>query len=300
MKWLDVHSCPVNPDVIHLMKTIRKQIIASTTVDSYGDSIPHEMLRQYFASMPERRPIHNNHDVGRKPLGVLYNKQLIEIDGGHLAICVDMDIEDESVLKNGTGEFNGMSVSYSTETYSVCENRTPDIIVMANPHLFDFKAIKELAHLTNEETAIAVRDIRQKGADQLPLIIFLSFAAGSIFSGFFKEIGKDAYQSLKARINAIRDEKSQSDDRELACHMMFDIVRNGSKTSVLVTASSRDIDYLSEQGLDESHILEEINHCIDCQSATKVVLRAKRNGPLVTLCYYVNTDGEYYAAPKDG
>ena len=283
------------------MKTIHSQVISSTAVDSHGESIPKEALEQMFHAAPDPWLMFNNHDVAKDPVAKAYNKEFVQLDSGEWAIRADVDIFDENMLKENGGTFGGVSIAYSTKTYTTYPDSEAHITIAVNPRLFDIEDIEKIAHESTEDLIINVRDRRQKAAEQLPLIIFITFVSGAFFSGFFGEAGKDAYDALKKKIRALFDKNKDENDRNLVCHMTFVIELNGGRTQVLVEASADDIEYLQEQGLDEQYVLEQINNSITDRQVRKIVLKANRNGPLVTMNYFIDTDENYHAADdRDG
>ena len=281
------------------MKTIRSQVISTTAVDSHGESIPKDALEKLFNATPDPWLMFNNHDVAKEPMAKAYNKEFVQLESGEWAIRADVDIFDEQMLTEYGGTFGGVSISYSTSTYTTYPNSNAHITVGANPRLFDLDDLGDLVHESTDDVIINVRDIRQKAAEQLPLIIFITFVSGAFFSGFFGEVGKDAYDALKKKLRLLFDTNKKDNDRDLVCHMTFTIQLNGGRTEVLVEASADDIEYLQEKGLDEQYVLEQINKSVADRQVRKIVLKANRNGPLVTMNYFIDTNEDFHA-PENG
>ena len=185
------------------MKTIRSQVISTTAIDSHGESIPKDVLEQLFDSTPDPWLMFNNHDVAKMPFAKAYNKEFVQLGTGEWAIRADVDIFDEEMLTQNGGAFGGVSISYSTSTVTAYPGAPAHVTVGANPRLFDLDDLGELVDESTDDVIINVRDIRQKAAENLPLIIFITFVSGAFFSGFFGEAGKNAYDALKKKIKTL-------------------------------------------------------------------------------------------------
>jgi len=234
------------------------------------------------------------------PLAKAYNKEFVQLGTGEWAIRADVDIFDEEMLTQNGGAFGGVSISYSTSTVTAYPGTPAHVTVGANPRLFDLDDLEELVDESTDDVIINVRDIRQKAAENLPLIIFITFVSGAFFSGFFGEAGKNAYDALKKKIKTLFKTKKEEHERDLICHMTFSIQLNGGRTEVLVEASADDIDYLQQQGLDERYVLDQINKSVGDQRVRKIVLKASRNGPLVTMNYFIDSSENYHKLKPDG
>jgi len=156
------------------MKTIRSQTIASTGLDSHGESIPREELERLFEQMPDPWLLFDNHDPSKCPIARAYNKNLVQLGNGNWGICADVDIFDESKLS----EYGGFSISFSSRAFSVKPDRSPEIVVGFNPLLIDENEIAQLCRTSTEYLQIDGKEIKLK-AHQGPAIIFLEFVQAS-------------------------------------------------------------------------------------------------------------------------
>jgi len=274
------------------VKTIRRQVITSTGLDSHGDSIPRDALEQMFEKIPDPWLMMDSHDSSKPPVARGYNKQFVQLDNGNWAICADVDILDESKFAS----YGGFSISFTRETCTVNPERDAEITLAYNPRLFDRDEVVDVIYSSTDDLQINVKDIHQKGIEQ-PVILFLFFAAGAFFSGFFREIGKDGYAKLKSKISELATKTREKHERDLECHLTFTFERRGGRTEVLVSVSADDIEYLEQNGFDAEYVISQINSSVGDVDVRKVVLKASRAGPLVTMTYFIDTDENFHTPP---
>jgi hypothetical protein len=276
------------------LKTIRGQVIASTGVDSHGDSIPRDALEQMFETIPDPWLMMDSHDPSKPPIARGYNKKFIQLERGTWAICADVDVLDESKFTT----YGGFSISFTRETCTMNPDRVAEVTLAYNPRLFAREDVVDVIYASTDDLQINVQDRHQKGIEQT-VILFLAFAAGSIFSGFFKEIGKDGYTKLKAKIAELSKKAEKEHQADLECHLTFSFERQGRNTEVLVSVSANDIDYLEQKGFDAEYVIEQINQSVGDADVRKVVLKASRTGPLVTMTYFIDRDESFHTAEKN-
>ena len=276
------------------MTTIRSQVIASTGLDSHGDEIPRDALEEMFQEIPDPWLMFDNHDQSKPPIARAYNKQFLQLDDGNWAICADVEILDESKLDS----YGGFSISFSRSTYTVNPDREPEITIGYNPRLFSKDEIIELCHASTDDFQIDAKDVNQKAAIDHPIILFLMFASAAIFTSFFNKLGADLYVLLKQKIADFSKKSEKEHGKELSCHMTFTFDRSGQSTEVLVSVKAADLDYLEDNGLGAQFIISHINEVIGDARARKVVMKASRDGPLVTIDYFIDESENYHAIEK--
>ena len=111
------------------MKTIKGQLVASTTLDLRGDKITREELKALFNQMPPEQILNLDHDLSKPIIGRMYNKQLVEIENGEFAIKVDIDVYNEEELdKRGA-----ISIAFSRRRYTMNPSRKGDVSIVFNP-----------------------------------------------------------------------------------------------------------------------------------------------------------------------
>lgn len=239
--------------------TLRNQPVASTNLDLQGEQISEEDLTQIFESMPLERPLYENHDVSRAPVGRVYNNRLERLGDGSLAIVCDIDVYDESQLE----KWRGFSISFNRGT------RTPELGddcqfgVSFNP-----------GQIPRDELEPALSDF---GRDRVALLERGDkslFAAGiAIYimcKGFFDEAGADVYRLWKAMLlTALR----RDPDARVAVHSAKS---DRWPEMLLIPAATLEPDDLVP--IDYAGIVEQARELAPGNEIVKVVLKVSDGG----------------------
>jgi hypothetical protein len=86
----------------------------------------------------------------------------------------------------------------------------------------------------------------------------------------------------------------QEHGQQLDCHLTFTFERSGQSTEVLVSVKSADLENLEKNGFDAKYVISRINDVLGGARARKVVLKASRNGPLVSVAYFIDDSENYH------
>ncbi|WP_164103219.1 hypothetical protein [Candidatus Laterigemmans baculatus] len=273
------------------MKTLRSQIVATTELDRHGDTIPRYVLEHMYSQIPDPWLMMDNHDPSLPAIARGYNKQFVQLDNGHWAIRADVEVFDESKL----AKYGGFSMTFSGKRYSLNLSRVADVTLEFNPRVFEARKILEICSASNGGLQVDALEIHQKGMGEY-VALGLSFGSAAILSGFLQEAGKDSYTALKKKIlelaKAQRDEESQG----LKCQMAFTFERHGGQTEVLVSVDAEDLEYLEAKGLDAQYVIERVNEAVGPLDVRKVVLKAVRDSPIVSVTYFIDRDENLHEA----
>lgn len=115
-------------------RIIKGQTIASTHRDSSGDKIPKDKLHDLFSQIPEIWIGTSYHDLSKGPFSKGFNKRIVELPDGELAIKMDIEIFDEEAFKR----MGGFSIEYTRGTLR-CGQGEPSISIWLNPMQFDIQ-----------------------------------------------------------------------------------------------------------------------------------------------------------------
>lgn len=268
------------------MRTIFGQIIATTGMDTHGESIPRDMLHILFEQVPDPWTMCVEHDPAKVPIARSYNKQFVQLENGNWAICADVDIFDEEAVER----YGGFSIAFSTSTFTVNEHRDPEIEVTVNPRLIPIDEFCGIARQSTGELQVNVKDIVQKGLE-IPALIFLFFATKGVAEGFFRSAGSDLYSLLKNKIKECGIRIAKQEEADLKCNMTFELQHRGRNVELLVSVRSADLDVLASRGITPDAIIDQINRVAPNQDLKRVVVRVSGSEPPLFIEYYTDVSG---------
>jgi len=175
-------------------RIIRGQTIASTHTDSSGDKIPREQLRELFLQIPDEYIGTSHHDFSGKPFSKGFNKQLVDLPDGELAIQMDIEILDEYTFS----KMGGFSIAYTRNTLR-CGRGEPIVNILLNPIQFDVhKAAETIERIIPNGTTVDVTErVEKAGIFVTAIIIIVVGALLKIVDGFLNAAGANIYNALK-------------------------------------------------------------------------------------------------------
>ena len=167
---------------------LRDQPIASSSVDRHGECIPEDELRQLFATMPDERPLYDNHDYTKAPVGRVSNCRLERLDGGALAIVCDIEIFDESRAQ----EWKGLSIGFHRRGSETAAPAT-EFAISFNPRSIP-RADMEAVRQEFGADRVSLTERGEKSLIEIGIVLYV------ISQGFFEKAGADVYELWKATL----------------------------------------------------------------------------------------------------
>ena len=265
------------------MKTLKRQIVASTHVDLHGDQIPREQLERLFEQMRDPWILTSEHNQAKPPIARSYNKEFSQLDDGEWAIRVDIDVFDEVAFAN----YGGFSIAYFRRRRTINPQRQPEVEVIYNPDVFTDDEIGDIIALSTKDLQIDGRELVQKELG-IPLILIVKFAVVAYFAAFFGAMGTETWKYLRHRIKVLAERKRQQSQKALTCHFIFPMQYQGCI-----------IEVLAEVPVDSFPLLEtgKVSTIIDLDVYTKgkrvqkVAIRFDAEAKRWALAYCISDDG---------
>ena len=255
---------------------LRDQPVASTRVDRHGEEITEDALRQAFESMPAQRPIYENHDATRPPVGRAFNSRLQPLSDGALAIVCDIELYDERRAQ----DWKGMSIAFHKQAPGSAEPRD-EFAISFNSRYFsrtDMEAVRsEFGH-----ERVELWERGEKSLVEVGLIIYI------VCSGFFQEAGADAYRLWKATLlQALRHNESAK--------VAIQSPRVERSPEVLLVPSSN-LEPTDLVPIDFNGLIDQARELAPGNEVVKVVIAATHRG-IAYLDYAVDARGVTLTPP---
>lgn len=270
------------------MKTLKEQILASTTLDADNERIPKEILFSFYETMPSEQVMRQEHDMSKKPVAKIYNKQFRKLENGEYAIIGDVDIFDEEAYE----KYKGYSISYTTERYSVFPDKQPEIEVLFNPKYFDHTTVKEIIYVSTDKLSIDVRILKHKGLETAAIII-LKFIGFAYAAGFFGKAGADFYDKIKKKLKKVSDQRKAENKDETKLHFQYKYKFKSDEYDVLIELTVDQL-ILSEEyniSLDSAHTF--IKKAVGSSEILSVTIGMTNVEPYWEILHFQDKDGKY-------
>lgn len=269
------------------MKTIKKQIIASTNSDLHGDKLSKEELHYLYLQIHEHQMVNQSHDLSKKPVGKMYNKQFIQLGNGEYAIAVDIDVYDEEIVS----KMGGVSISYTKNTITQNPYKNPDIEILINPLLINIEQLKDIVQLSTDEIQIDAVELRQKGLEGFPIVI-LKFVAYSVAAGFFGTIGSGILDKLRSKLKELSTLHKKNKNQDIKYHFEFTANKDSHPFKVLIEMSAEDISLIENKTVSLDSAMEYISKVAGKSKIQKIVMRAKESEPFWETLFFVDSKGQ--------
>lgn len=267
------------------MRKITGQTIASTELDLHGEEISREALTSLFNQIPPLQLVNQDHDLSKPPIARMYNKQLVELEGGILAIKVDVDILDEKEFAK-RGAF---SISFAQTHYTINREREADIRLLFNSRIVDLADVAPLLSLSKSLHIDAV-DLQQKGLENAAIII-IAFVSGAVAAGFFGQPGADAYNLLKAKLKELA-QRYRNRNVELTYHFSFKARLGDDVVEVIIESDTERVQTICEQIIAIEPLLERVSQYANLTKPQRVTLQITQNLPYVQIARVIDHDGQ--------
>lgn len=250
------------------MKKLENQIIASTHIDSSGDRITKEDLKNLYAQIPDEYNLNQEHDLSRPLVAKGYNKKFAKLPDGEYAITMDIDVFDEGIFK----KMGGISIAFIRKRIIANSDKEVDIEIAYNKSLFDENDIKDLIDLSAPDVRIDGLELVQKALSPVAILIilFVGSAASEFFKGFFGKAGADFYDKLKNKLRAIS--KKQKENNNVVFQGKIDIEVNDKKIELIIPFTSDQLDIVDKHGINLDDIIEELKGKIELYKKKRVTV----------------------------
>ena len=258
-------------------RIIRGQVIASTGLDSHGESLSRETIGTLFRQLPEVSFSFRNHDTSAGPVCRGFNKRLKELPAGELAIALDLEVLDEEAFKSA----GGFSIAFTNRTIRFGSD--PTVKVLVNPRQFPLEQVaQEIGRLLPPGESVDVTERIEKAGVLEAVIIVVVFVAGGIAKGFFSKVGGELFDYLKKR-------RAGSPPVEPTIHLQVTVeVRKRPVVLLLVAdpaTSPWDLARVDVGAITAE--VETLAENTDIQRAVGII----RTGPTIELRFLVSAEG---------
>jgi hypothetical protein len=267
------------------MRTIRGQILASTNLDLHGEKLTEDQLRKLFEQTPLESILNKDHDMSKSAVGRMYNKQFVKLDSGEFAIAVDIDILDEAAYATG----GGFSISYIRNHYSINPNRKAEIEILFNPRIFKLEEFKPLINLSTDELQIDAAELVQKGLETITLLI-LGFIGVQVASGFFKQLGSDAYKNLKSWLKNFVAKKKEF-GQEVVFQVQFTTNLNDAPVLIIIQFSAENFPILDTEGVSVEEAISNLSSLIENKQIQRATFDIIESPPFWRITSFTDSRG---------
>ena len=267
---------------------LKKQILASTEIDRDNEKLSKEQLYSIYESTPDESLMGQEHDLSKKPIAKLYNKQFVQCDNGEYAIVADIEVYDEEAFK----EYKGFSASYTTKRYTMFPNKTPEIEILFNPKYFDFDEIKKIVEDSTEKFSIDSKILKQKGLDTVAVLI-IKFVTASYATGFFGKMGADHYDKIKKKLKLIAKNRKIKNQGETKLHFVYRYKSVNAEYDVLIELTPDLFDVIESKNilLDSAYLY--IDKVVGNSNIKKVNIRMINKYPYWEILNFQDNSGNY-------
>ena len=173
------------------MKHIKEQVIASTNPNSVKPITKSELVK-LFAQFPDPYIFNQGHDESLLPAGKGYNKKLKDLSNGELAITMDVDLYDESLVI----PVGGFSLSSTHKTITDGSNREPSLKVLYDEEILGKSFGFRISDCSDNDICMHACSLVNREAG-IVVITVIVFATTAILRGFLEETGKESFKKLK-------------------------------------------------------------------------------------------------------
>ncbi len=268
------------------MRIIKDSLMASTHLDSQGDRLSEEELKNIFEQIPDPYIINQGHDISKPPCGKAFNKRIKRLSDGDLAILVDLEIYDDQLQIDP----RGLSISFAKKQPIEFANDA-NVLIRFNPHVIEKKDMHLLMELKNDLIIPDVIELRQKGLDPIHIVI-IEFILISLVRGFFEEAGHELFREFKNKLITIAESHRKRNSMELIYHIIFKDTIGVNNVEVLVVVPSSLLPILKGNNLCIDTIYDFFEKRIGTSKIKKVVLEIIKDNPFFKVIHFVDDNGK--------
>jgi hypothetical protein len=272
-------------------RIVRDHVAASTNVDLHGERIPPETLREIFDDMPESFLLNHEHSLSRPPVGRAFNKRLVELDGGALAILLDVEVLDEEAYERS----RGMSISVTSRQPVLSEpGSVLTAQVLFDPNQFDSDGVAAaLTGLGTEEYGLIAIERRQKyhvGEEYTHLVQVGSGIENDIWVGFWTAVGVKL-------LDILFKTKPKTPAEEVVTRV--EVIASGSDDVEVVLRLAGDTEADDVAGVLPEGVLTEARGAHPSADVRRVVVDVQKGGSYVVR-FVSEQDGTVHGDESNG
>jgi hypothetical protein len=225
--------------------------------------------------------------MSKSVVGRMYNKQLVRLESGQLAIAVDIDILNEEAFVS-TG---GFSLSYKRRHYSINPAKQADVEILFNPRVFSNEQFEPLVQLSTNELQIDVVELVQKAFDAVAILI-LKFIGLGVATGFFGKIGSDVYDALKLRLQNIAERRMVESDKDTVFQIHFPSSLNNRSFLVLIQFSREQFATINSGDVSIESAMEYLSSVVGNSQIQRVTISITNDSPYWKIVSFVDVEGD--------
>lgn len=261
-------------------RIIKGQVIASTGLDLHGESLTEEMVRIFYEQLPDVIVNNNNHDMSERPVSRGFNKELVTLSSGELAITMDVEVLDEESF----AEMGGVSIAFTNHTLRYGDSE-PAVRVLVNPRHYDFEEFaNELAALKPPGYTLDVTERVEKAAVVEAVIVVVAFAASTFAAGFLTKAGGAFFEYLK-QSRGRKKTGEQSPTIQLRVEVAVE-----NKLVVVLLQADADVPPSEIAAIDLESLESRTQEIVRDGNVQRIVGKL-RQGPTVDMDFFVEEDG---------
>ncbi len=269
------------------MTNITAQVLASTNIDSHGERRSRDQLYQYFLDMPDPSFLYFEHDTSSPPVARMHNKSFEQQEDGSWVIKADIDVLDEVRFTKG----GGISISFTSGHGLARGTEAPAITILVDPQAFGpIEDYEELIRCSEPGLPVAVGELKRKGAESTAIMV-LSFVAFYMASGFFEQVGADAYNKLKSILSRKERELEAREGRQTAYHFMFPMEVGGREIPVVLELPPGHLEETGRPTVSLDDARSYVTSVVGDSRVRKVSLTFSGEPPHWCLKYFIDDEG---------
>lgn len=232
-----------------------------------------------FEQYPLESELNQHHDLGKPPIGKMFNKQFVKLPDGEFAIKFDIEIYDKETF-TGMG---GFSFSAMTERYSLYPSREPSVEILFNTEVFEKEDILPLLEFSNETFNIEARELKQKALENIPILI-LKFAAGYALN----KTADKAFNLIEPKILELGRKIEGKIKDVFKYQVLFKEKFGDNEILIVLDLKIRDLDLINERNIPLTTAVEFIKNNINNSKIKRVALRFLDKEPYWDIIYLLD------------
>lgn len=187
----------------------------------------------------------SQHNIGTKPVARGYNKQFVQLDDGHYAIALDLDVMDEDAFN----EMGGYSISYIDREYSPVREGDPNLRILVNPREFEPESFFDLLRKTDDGFQINIARWNQKGLSTAAIVV-LSFIGLEACKWCLKKMFDGSWAWIRTSLVGKAEKKKAETGSDTMFQIMSPIIVNGDEVNAVFDFAVGDFARLGSDVLD--------------------------------------------------
>lgn len=217
------------------------------------------------------------------------NVRLREREDGELELIADIELWNDQL----EFEPGGMSIAFTAQSEHEADETAPDVEILINPLNIPLKIATETLQrsLHNEERSIRLIPLHQKGLDTVTIAV-ISFLSASIAQGFFRAMGADLWQRLKAGLYDLASRTKAGSGSDQVFHCKYTYQRPQGDVDVIVVLHPDDMKLLEGQPVDIDKVHQYVENAVGSSRIIQVVVQSSPDAPYWKVVQIVDYFGK--------